>query len=211
MYLPTEFGETDEGRLWQWIRQWPFATLVSAAAADDVTVTHLPLIIDVSAGSPGVILGHMARANTHHLSFDGNRPATAIFHGPHAYVSPTWYAPGPSLPTWIYAAVHVHGRPRIIEDLAASRQRLDALIAHFESSWHLGLVPSSYLDGKMNGIVTFDIPIERIVGKAKLGQRQSPEDRQRVKDALLQTSDTARHDVAAMVDATAPARTRTTG
>ena len=210
MYLPTEFGETDEGRLRQWIRQWPFATLVSGDV-DNVVVTHLPLVLDVSAGAPGIIVGHMARANDHHLSFDGTRAAIAIFHGPHAYVSPTWYAPGPSLPTWIYAAVHVHGRPRIVADPEESRQRLDALIAQFESSWNLSLVPASYLDGKMGGIVTFDIPVDRIVGKSKLGQRQSPEDRKRVQDALLATPDTACHDLAAMIDATAPARARTTG
>ena len=120
MYIPKSFQVTDPEVLAAFIRAHSFATLVSAVDGTPFA-THLPLLLD-----QGTLLGHVARANPHWQAFDGQREALAIFHGPHAYISPTWYATGPAVPTWNYAAVHVYGAPRLIEGeaLAALVDRL---------------------------------------------------------------------------------------
>ena len=65
----------------------------------------------------------MARANSQWRTAGGQR-VLAIFHGPHAYVSPTWYESDNVVPTWNYVAVHAYGTLRLIED----RDRLVNLI-----------------------------------------------------------------------------------
>jgi transcriptional regulator len=56
-----------------------------------------------------------------------------IFQGPHAYISPSWYAVHPSVPTWNYAAVHAYGIPQVIDDSAALYTLLQALVQTYEA------------------------------------------------------------------------------
>jgi len=115
MYLPKPFREDDPARLHALIRAHGFATLISERDGEPFA-SHLPLLLDAERGPRGTLLGHMARANPQWRSFDQGRAALAIFHGPHCYVSPSWYANAPAVPTWNYAAVHAYGRPRVLED-----------------------------------------------------------------------------------------------
>lgn len=88
MYIPKSFQVTDPEVLAAFIRTHSFATLVSTGEGTPLA-THLPLLLDQSAGPQGVLLGHVARANPHWQAFDGQQEALAIFHGPHAYISPS--------------------------------------------------------------------------------------------------------------------------
>ena len=102
-------------------------------------------------------------------------------HGPHAYVSPTWYATSPAVPTWNYAAVHVYGKPAASEDRDFTKAALVDLVAKYESTrsnpWRAeGLAPDVF-DKLASAIVAFEMPVERIEGKFKLGQNRSREDR----------------------------------
>ena len=87
MYVPKSFEETDQDRLHEFIEKHSFATLVSHSAAESFA-SHLPLLLDRDAGSHGKLIGHMARANPQWRQAEGQEVLT-IFHGPHAYVSPT--------------------------------------------------------------------------------------------------------------------------
>ena len=40
----------------------------------------------------------------------------AVFSGPHAYVSPSWYEEAGTVPTWNYVAVHAYGTFHLVED-----------------------------------------------------------------------------------------------
>ena len=104
----------------------------------------------------------------------------ALFHGPHAYVSPSWYARKPAVPTWNYAVVHVHGRPRLCDEGAAGRL-LDALTDRFEAGseapWSTVSLPEKFRRGLERMIVAFEFAIEGLEGKWKLGQNKSDEDR----------------------------------
>jgi transcriptional regulator len=172
MYIPKTFQVTDSEVLAAFIRAHSFATLVSAVEGTPFA-THLPLLLD-----EGRLLGHVARANPHWRAFDGQQEALAIFHGPHAYISPTWYTVAPAVPTWNYAAVHVYGIPRLIEGegLAAI---VDRLVAAYEAAqpapWS-GELPAEYRAKLLQAIVGFELEIVRIEGKFKLGQGRSQED-----------------------------------
>src|SRR5262249_39479614 len=99
-YIPPHFRATDERTLREFMETHDFVTVVSGSA-DGLIASHVPVVVR-SSGATVVIAGHMARANPHWRSMDGVTPALVIFHGPHGYVSPTWYESGPAVPTWNY-------------------------------------------------------------------------------------------------------------
>ena len=119
MYIPKLFREEDISTLHQLMQAYSFATLVTQHDGAPYA-SHLPLTLCPEAGPFGTLMGHMARANPQWRDFevDGEQEVLVIFQGPHTYVSPSWYAVQPSVPTWNYAAVHAYGMPRLIEDEA---------------------------------------------------------------------------------------------
>jgi transcriptional regulator len=186
IYSPAAFQETDRDALHALIEAHGFATLVSPDAEDPL-ITHLPLLLDRGRGAAGTLIGHVARANPHWRRLKERPDALALFHGPHAYVSPSWYGVHPSVPTWNYAVVHAHGRARLIEEAGALEGLVRRLVDTFESSrpapWRMEL-PADYQQGMLRGIVGFEIELTRLTGKFKLSQNRTPDDRQRVAAAL---------------------------
>ena len=183
LYVPRAFAVDDAGALNDLIDEHPFATLITPASPEPF-VSHVPLLRDGSSS----LLGHFARANPHGAHVAGVA-SIAIFHGPHAYVSPTWYAePAQAVPTWNVAAVHVHGRIELLPDAMDAERVLGALVERFEGSgpdaWRFTMA------GRARGalvanITAFRLVIERVTGKFKLSQNRSRADRQRVIGALL--------------------------
>jgi transcriptional regulator len=184
LYVPKAFAVDDVPALHAFIAAHSFATLVSPDAQDPA-VTHLPLLLD-RPGPLGTLTGHVARANPHWQRLEGNQ-ALAIFHGPHAYVSPSWYATHPSVPTWNFAAVHVRGRARLVHDAAALHEIVRRMVDHYESArespWRMQL-PEDYRDQMLRNIVGFHIEITALTGKFKLSQNRPRADREQVIDAL---------------------------
>ena len=103
MYVPSHFAESDPATLHDFIERYSFGLLVSQVDAVPFA-THLPFLLDRTAGPHGMLIGHMARANPHWESLR-DQTALAVFSGPHAYISPTWYAAANVVPTWNYTAV----------------------------------------------------------------------------------------------------------
>lgn len=175
MYIPASFREDRFDVLAGIIREHSFATLVSSASGT-LTASHLPLFLDTSGGTPGRLLGHMARANPQWRAFDVGPEVLAIFQGPHSYISPSWYKTHPSVPTWNYATVHVYGRPRVIDKGPELRAMLGTLVttyeAGFEQPWDMESLPEDYLATMMKAIVGFEVPITRLEGKLKLSQNR---------------------------------------
>jgi transcriptional regulator len=202
MYLPQAFREEDLSTLQAFMQQYSFATLITQH--DSVPfASHLPLLLRAHDGPYGTLVGHMARANPQWRDFAAGQEALAIFHGPHVYVSPSWYGVHPSVPTWNYAVVHAYGRPQVIADNAVLYEVLQHLVRTFEAPspnpWKLQL-PDDYLQSMMQGIVGFTMPITRLEGKYKLSQNRSPEDQRRVAAALQGQGDALSTDVAALMD-----------
>ena len=185
VYIPRPFALRKPSQITRLVAEHPFATLVTVSALEP-HVSHVPLQF-VDDGPNGTLLGHMARANPHWQHFaDG--PSVAVFHGPHAYISPSWYAePATAVPTWNYSVVHMHGLAEIMDDESEKRALLDDMIRRYEGAraqpWKLQL-EGRPLDALLGAIVGFRIRVERIDAKFKLSQNRSPEDRERVIGAL---------------------------
>ena len=185
LYVPRAF-EAGGAAVTELLRGYPFATLVTPADPEPL-ISHLPLEYRAGHGTQGALLGHVARANPHWRSF-GTGASIAIFHGPHAYISPSWYAaPEAAVPTWNYAVAHVHGRVEIMTDPAETRALVDVLIERYEADraqpWRLQLEGRA-LEAMLGAIVGFRLTIERIDVKLKLSQNRSSDDRERVIAAL---------------------------
>jgi transcriptional regulator len=202
MYLPPAFREDDLGTLHAFVQQYSFATLITQH--DGVPfASHLPMLLQPQASPYGTLIGHMARANPQWQDFATGQETLVIFQGPHAYVSPSWYAVHPSVPTWNYAVVHAYGTPQVITDRVALYDILQELVQTFEAPsatpWALA-VPDEYLQSMMQGIVGFRMAISRLQGKYKLSQNRSPEDQRRVTVALQAQGDALSTGVAALME-----------
>jgi transcriptional regulator len=187
MYTPEYYAEDEPHRMLDLIAGHGFGLVVTCDAEGSPFASHLPLLHDPAPDPRGKIVGHMARANPQWRQFDPERDVLAVFSGPHAYVSPSWYETHPSVPTWNYAAVHVYGRPRIIEDpegiLASVRRLVDRYESDFETPWRMNL-PQAYETSRLRAIVAFEIEISRLEGKFKLNQKSDEVDRRNVADRL---------------------------
>ena len=191
MYRPKAFVVSDTEQLHNCMRQYSFATLVNTVNGSPFA-THLPLLLDPDTSEYGVLLGHMARANPQWQSFRDEQDVLAIFHGPHAYVSPSWYETTPAVPTWNYTAVHVYGRPQIIEEVEPLAALVDRLTAFYESGlpqpWP-GDMPADFKQKLLKAIVGFTIDITCIKGKFKLSQNRPLEDQHAVARTLAAQGD----------------------
>ncbi len=187
MYTPDVFALADEAEARRIMRAHSFALLVTAAGASPLA-THLPFLYDPGPGPHGTLLCHMAKANPQWKDFAmleaEGREALVVFQGPHGYISPSWYAGGPAVPTWNYLAVHAYGTPRIIEDAEEIRAHQERLVetheAGFAAPWSLAGQDEKYLARMLRGIVAFEMPITRLEAKAKLSQNRTEDDRQGV-------------------------------
>ncbi len=191
MYIPKHF-EGDEATGREIIQTHGWALLITSDETGAPVCTHMALVWENDGSPHGSLLGHLARANDHwKLS---SRPANslALFWGPHAYVSPTWYTPGAKVPTWNYVTVHAYGRPEIVEATPSVLMVLTKLAAVYEGSgtdaWGLGRLPPGNAAEQTKSIVAFRMKLERVETKIKLSQNRELEDRQRV-IAKLEASD----------------------
>ena len=189
MYIPPAFRVEDQARLAAFLREYSFATFITNDGVAPFA-SHLPMLYRSDLGEHGTLIAHLARANPQWQHFAEGREALAIFHGPHGYISPSWYATSPAVPTWNYAVVHAYGVPRIFEDhdriAALLRETISLYESSFAQPWP-GELPADYLDKMIRGIVAFEMPITRLEGKFKLGQNRSPADVQGVYQALSQS------------------------
>ncbi len=188
MYMPSQFETKDAATIHAAMRANPFATLVGEDGDGLPFATHLPML-HVADGTPhGHLIGHVARANQHWRLFGSATPALAIFAGPNAYISPTWYASDDMVPTWNYQAVHVYGRPVPVADDHAALDIVVRLSAHFEAAlpkpWTIDKMTPGKALAMMKGIVAFTMPIDRIEAKSKMGQNRTDADRLGAASAL---------------------------
>jgi transcriptional regulator len=205
MYVPSSFGETDPGKCLDLLAQYPFATVITPAAGE-LWVSHLPLLARVRGGEI-FLAGHLARANAHWQALSGGAPTTAIFHGPQGYISPTWYAASPAVPTWNYVVVHARGQATVRDDAGFVAGIVRELTERFEGrqagAWSPDGLPADFAAAQLGAIVGFEIAVGRLEAKLKLSQNRSAQDRAGVMAQLeAQGSDEAR-TLAAMMRARA--------
>jgi transcriptional regulator len=201
MYIPKAFREDDINTLHAFIREYSFAALITQQ--DGVPfASHLPFLLDAERGPYGTLLAHMSRANPQWRAFNKEQEVLVIFQGPHTYITPSWYEVELSVPTWNYAVVHAYGLPRLMEEKSELYELLKILIqtheAHFEKPWPFQL-PDDYVQKMMQGVVGFEIQITRLDGKFKLSQNRTTSEREKVIDALQDSSDTLSTGIAQLM------------
>lgn len=188
VYLPPHFTESRPEVLIAHIERYEFGLLVSQGSAG-LVASRIPFLVE-REGEGLRLLGHLARANPQAGALARGGEALAIFAGPHAYVSPSWYASGPSVPTWNYADVHAYGPVRLVEEEGWLRRLLKRLSARHEAGnptpWRIEDLPEPYLAAMSRGIVGVEIAVDRLEGKFKLSQNRPAEDRPRIVAALEQ-------------------------
>lgn len=200
MYTPRAFAETDLAALDGLIARDAFVTLVTVADGLPV-VSHLPVLYARDGGHV-VLEGHWAKPN---LQARHAGPALVIVHGPHAYVSPGWYADkeeAARVPTWNYAVAHLHGRLEITDDTAQLASIVDRLSqvneAHVGNDWRFEHDRDDHLR-QLRGIVGFRFVAERIELKFKLSQNHPPANVQGAADALQRLGGEDNHEIAALM------------
>jgi transcriptional regulator len=139
------------------------------------------VILDRGAGAYGTIYGHISRQNPQSATFDGKHSAVIVFRGPHSYISPTWYAKTDVVPTWNFGVVHASGKLQPVAEKKPLHDLLARLIRKFENSaYDFNKLPDTYTSGLMTGIIGFELAVERLEGKFKLGQERSDVDKEGV-------------------------------
>lgn len=199
MYIPEFNRLKDTAVALGFMRANPFAIVVSTAEGLPFA-THIPVLVSETPG--GILLrGHVARANPHWKMLEQERETLAIFHGPHAYISPRLYGSSESVPTWNYAAVHAYGRAHVFHEAELLTDVLLETIAQFDQAyagqWR-GL-NENYRAKMLGNIVGFEIPVERVEAKFKLSQNRPKGDQARVIQALESSADSAVSGVAKLM------------
>lgn len=189
MYIPSAFAETRADVLAKFVAQYSFGAVVTSDASAGLCASHLPLLFDVGEGSrSATIYSHMAKANPQWKFLRSEIEVLVIFTGPHTYISPRWYEAKLAVPTWNYTAVHVYGRPRLIDDPKQVRQILSQTVEKYESTgpgaWRDSDLPEDFVTKMTSAVVAFAIDVTRIEGKFKLNQNRSSADRKGVIAAL---------------------------
>jgi transcriptional regulator len=154
----------------------PFATLVTHADGSMIA-SHLPFVLDPSRGEHGTLYAHMARANPH-AAVVSRAESLVIFTGPHAYISPSWYADRATAPTWDYVAVHCYGTA-ILHDATEAKRNIERLLDVVEDGrdnrWSMNELGEDEVRRLIANVVSFEIPVSRIEAKFKLNQGEKPE------------------------------------
>jgi transcriptional regulator len=181
LYIPKPQRMEDRQFLHDFMDEFAFVELVTVSPS--LRITHVPVWLDRAAGVYGKVYGHISRQNPQCAALDGRQTGVAVFRGPHGYISPTWRPKaGNAVPTWNFAVVHATGKLRPVEGNKELNDLLSQLVAKFEryegTSYDFAGIDASYKNGLMSGIKGFELEIELLEGKFKLGQDMSAADKQ---------------------------------
>lgn len=205
MYNPPAFAVDDVGEIHGMMRDWPLANFITATAEGPMS-TFLPMFLDPTEGERGVLYAHLAKANPQWKApvlGDG----LAVFLGPDAYVTPSWYASkaehGKVVPTWNYATVQARGPVEFFEDADRLLDVVTRLTSLHENGrktpWSVGDAPEAFVAAQLRGIVGLRMPVASLSGKCKMSQNRNDADRLGVRAGLSDGGREAERVAATMI------------
>ena len=194
MYISKLYREEDHNKIIEFLKQNEFATLVTYDGEKPIA-SHLLMEVAIE-GDDLFLNGHMSKANSLWKTFEKNNEVLVIFHGPHTYISPTWYN-HVNVPTWNYQAVHIYGTPRIVTG-DEYKSMLARLIERHEgaTNYRLEGLPQDFVEKQMNGTVGFQVKVTHIEANYKLSQNRDDEDYHNIMERLHEREDEMSHAVA---------------
>lgn len=206
MYVPPAFREDDPAALHAVMREARLASFVTATA-EGLVATPLPLFLVPDEGAHGTLYGHQARANPQ-WTLAPIGEAMAVFMGPDAYITPSWYASkrehGKVVPTWNYVAVHAYGPAEFYGDADRLLDVVTRLTNLHEQPrterWAVTDAPDAFIRAQLKGIVGLRMPITRIEGKRKMSQNRPEADRAGVAAGLAASERGSDREAAALID-----------
>lgn len=172
MYIADLFKNENQSEIEDFLHKNSFGILVNQTAGK-LWATHIPLELDTNANGKAVLYGHVSIENDQWKGFAENDQVLAIFSGPHAYISSSWYD-FENVPTWNYTAVHVYGTVKIIEGDVLLKH-LKKLVDKYEAASKHPVSVENFSKKTMmqtRGIVAFEIEITEIQAAKKLSQNR---------------------------------------
>ena len=196
MYIPKPFLITDKAEKIAFMRQYGFATIVTAEN-NFPTATHLPFVVCETENSV-VLKSHFAKANPQWKEL-ATKQCLVIFSEPHAYISPKHYESELNVPTWNYISVHAYGNGNIISDSESSAEVIQSMIEYFDPQWlnNWQKMPQDYRQRMMNGIVPFEVEITGLQGQKKLSQNKTAGEQHKIAEALTGSGNKSSAEIAA--------------
>jgi transcriptional regulator len=199
MYIPEFNRVRDQAETISFVQANPFAILVSTSD-NGPFATHIPILAR-HVNDQMVLHGHIAKSNPHGALLQGAQESLAIFHGPHAYISPKLYESRESVPTWNYAAVHVYGRVRAVTDPETLMEEVREIINAFDPDYFAqwSSLNDKFRYGMLKQIVGFEMVAARIEAKFKISQNRTKVDQAAVIASLEQSTDSAVSGIAKLM------------
>ena len=199
MYVPPAFTMTELEAL-DVMRNVGAGYFVTANEGN-IQSTFLPFIVQSSPD--GVrIWAHFAKANSHWKAVGDAPDCLLIVHLADAYVSPSLYpskqVDGKVVPTWNYVTIEVRGTLQILSDTDEEALLSTLTDLHERNSpqpWAISDAPGEFVDAQRKAIVSVELVVSEITGKAKASQNRLPEDAAAVKASYAAGSD-AEHSIA---------------
>jgi transcriptional regulator len=172
MYIPDHFSCEDKETAFRLIEEFPLSTVICPGKNQpEIAVAPVYFVRDSME-----LLGHFAKNNPIVNVLDGAK-TTFMFHGPQAFISPSWYETKPHLPTWNYAVVTLDTTttitPRPDQNLASASKMTEYFEDDNVKSYMNDPDYQSLIERASAGIVSFRAKIQSINTKLKLSQNKS--------------------------------------
>lgn len=194
MYVAKFNRNENEAELLEFIHQNGFGILVSQVDGKP-WATHIPLYLSRDGKK---LTSHIARGNSQWRHWSADTEVLAIFQGPHAYISSSWYD-HENVPTWNYVAVHVYGTIRLIEGQELIESLKELVNKHEKSSEHPATVvgmSEKFLNNEVRGIVAFEMTITKMEAAFKLSQNRDDKNYHSIIHHLENRTDHDSHEIA---------------
>lgn len=189
MYKLPYFTEEDQERVISFIKENPFAVVTGFGVTYPVA-SHLPLNFE-TRGEKIFLTGHLMKNTDHHQAFEKNENVLVIFHGPHTYVSASWYTKQDVASTWNYITVHAKGKIKFTDE-AGTYKAIKAITNKYEgteTAASFDKLPQEYVMTLMKAIVGFEIEVVSFDNVFKLSQNHNEETRNNIVAQLNKRGD----------------------
>lgn len=206
MYIAGHFAPREKQQILELVQSYPFVTAISKDSAGLLSISHIPVVTETEGDEIKSVKGHFSLRNPQVGHLKADPQVTLIFHGPHTYITPTWYQSGRDVPTWNYGVVHIHGKLELsssFENICTNLQELTKVFEHGPDAWQFEL-PSDLASPEQltSAIIAFTVRPEKIEAKFKLSQNRPMMDRLGVIDGLGLRNDEMSREIQTMMKST---------
>ncbi|HLP64405.1 FMN-binding negative transcriptional regulator [Flavobacterium sp.] len=189
MYIPDLYKNENQEEIRNFIHHNGFALLINQVNGKP-WATHIPLVLETNSAGKEVLVGHLSIENPQAKSLQNGSEVLAIFSGPHAYISSSWYD-HENVPTWNYIAVHVYGNVRILnydETVTSLKKLVDKYETQSENPIRIEDLSEKTMR-QARGIAAFEMEITSIEATKKLSQNRDSKNYQNIISELEKRND----------------------